>query len=339
MYPAHDSYWDIRQDRSVRIASPTGQAQFMISQYANQAKNSPNEWMLLRRFAGTIGIEHGAGELRELRRFAEYLKSNCFELLYGHVNPVVAIETEKEIVLRSAPYYSEGLGHDIGPAARILRDYEGKAPVFTQAERNLILTYAYFIGNAFETEQLASSISAHDLTDRDIAATCARIEEVNLEWSGVEKLEGLEIGAAERPVFRLDLQGCEDTMKSYPPFAFYHVTLPQDAELLENGVVIRPCSDEPDRWQSALWKIDQTYIAPRYYMKTDSGRFAMAQYVDVDRPQDLEKSVRAGCTVPPQEEGVSIVPKKSVREQLRKAEREIGQRPTSKEHSKGGEAR
>lgn len=37
MYPAHDSYWDIRQDRSVRIASPTGQAQFMISQYANQA--------------------------------------------------------------------------------------------------------------------------------------------------------------------------------------------------------------------------------------------------------------------------------------------------------------
>ena len=339
MYPEHDRYWDIRQDRSVHIASPVGQAQFMISQYASRAKNSPNEWMLLRRFADTIGIEHGVGELRELRRLAEYLKSNCFELLYGHVNPAVAIETEKEIVLRSAPYYSEGLGHDIAPAARILRDYEDKAPAFTPAERNLILTYAYFMGDSFGTKRLASSIAAHDLSDRDIAVICAHIEEVNLEWSGVEKLEGLEIGTAEHPVFRLDLQGCEDPMKSYPPFAFYHITLPQDAKLLQNGVIVRPCSDEPNRWQSALWKIDQTYMAPRYYMKTGSGRFEIAQYVDVDRPQDLEKSVRAGCTVPPQEEGVSIVPKKSVREQLRKAEREIDQRPVSKEHSKGGEAR
>ena len=145
MYPAYDSYWDIRKGKSVRIASPVGQAQFMLSQYSNLAKNSPNEWMLLRRFADTIGIEHGTKELRELRRFAEHLKSRSFELSHGHVNPTIAIEAEKEIVLRSAPYYSSGMGHDISYAARILWDYENKASVFTQAERNLILTHAYFV--------------------------------------------------------------------------------------------------------------------------------------------------------------------------------------------------
>lgn len=311
----------------------------MIFQYANLARNSPNEWMLLRRFADTIGIEHSTKELRELRRFAEYLKRNSFELMYDHVNPVVAIEVEKEIVLRSAPYYSEGLGRDISSAARILRDYEDKTPVFTQAERNLVLTYSYFMGDAYGTEQLASSIAAHDFSDRDIAVTCARIEEVNLEWSGVERLEGLKINATEHPTFRLDLQNCEDPMKSYPRFSFFHINLPRDAELLQNGVVICPCADEPDRWQSALWKIDQTYMAPRYYIKTGGGSFEMAEYVDVDRPQDLEKSVSAGCSVPLRADNVSIVPKKSVRKQLRKTTQEIGQQSASIEHSKGGEGR
>ncbi len=339
MYPAYDSYWDIRKGKSVRIASPVGQAQFMLSQYSNLAKNSPNEWMLLRRFADTIGIEHGTKELRELRRFAEHLKSRSFELSHGHVNPTIAIEAEKEIVLRSAPYYSSGMGHDISYAARILWDYENKASVFTQAERNLILTHAYFVGNASGTEQIASNIAAHNFSDRDIAVTCARIEEVNLEWSGVENLEGLEIDTAEHPLFRVDLRNCEDPMKSYPRFSFYHVILPQDTELLQNGVVIQPCADDPERWQSALWKIDQTYMAPRYYIKTDGGRFETAEYVDVDRPQDLEKSVSAGCLVPPQVDDLSIVPKKSIRAQLRKTAQEISQQSASKEHSKGGESR
>ena len=155
----------------------------------------------------------------------------------------------------------------------------------------------------------------------------------------MENLEGLEIDTAEHPLFRVDLRNCEDPMKSYPRFSFYHVILPQDTELLQNGVVIQPCADDPERWQSALWKIDQTYMAPRYYIKTDGGRFETAEYVDVDRPQDLEKSVSAGCLVPPQVDDLSIVPKKSIRAQLRKTAQEISQQSASKEHSKGGESR
>ena len=170
MYPSHSSYWDIRQNRSVHIASSVGQAQFMLTGYTHMIEPRPNEWLLLCRFADTIGTEHGSRELRELRQLAEYLDKSCFEGLNGYVNPVVATEIEKEIILRSAPYYAHGLGHDITPAARLLRDYEQNGPVFTQAERNLILTYAYFMGSIRDTEQIAGRMAAHDFSNRDIAA-------------------------------------------------------------------------------------------------------------------------------------------------------------------------
>ena len=71
MYPSHSSYWDIRQNRSVRIASPVGQAQFMLTDYTRMIEPRPNEWLLLCRFADTIGIEHGERELRELRHLTD----------------------------------------------------------------------------------------------------------------------------------------------------------------------------------------------------------------------------------------------------------------------------
>lgn len=187
MYPTHDRYWDIRQDKSVHITSPVGQAQFMLSDYLYMADKRPKEWMLLCRFADTISVENGQPELRELRQLAEHLKKSAVELMYGYVDPAVAIEVEKEIILRTAPYYAEGMGHDITPAVRMLKKYEQKAPAFTQAERNLILRYAYFVGEAPGTEQLASTVAAHNLSDREIAAVCARIETVDLEWSGLDR--------------------------------------------------------------------------------------------------------------------------------------------------------
>ncbi len=180
MYPSHESYWDISKDRAVHIASTISQAQFMLTEYIHRAKTSPNEWLLLCRFADTVSAWEGQSELRDLRRFAEHLKNSCFESLYGYVNPVVAVEAEKEIILRTVPDYGESQGHDIAPAARLLKDYEQNGPVFTQAERNLILTYAYFMGDSLGTQQIASKMAAHDFSNRDIAVTCASIEAVNL---------------------------------------------------------------------------------------------------------------------------------------------------------------
>lgn len=339
MYPSHSSYWDIRQNRSVHIASPVGQAQFMLTDYTHMIEPRPNEWLLLCRFADTIGTEHGKRELGELRHLAEYLRRRCFESFHGYVDPISAIEIEREIILRTTPYYTHGLGHDIAPAARFLKDYEQNGPVFTQAERNLILTYAYFMGSIRDTEQIAGRMAAHDFSNRDIASACIAIETVNLEWSGLGQMEGLEMGTAKCPTLQFSFENCEDPMKVYPRFAFYPTLFPHGGEILQNGVVIRPCPDAPGRWQSDLWKIDQTYTAPRYYTETGCGVFNLAEYVDIDNPQDLEASVNKGCIIPRQPENLSAAPRKSIRGQLRDAAQKVGQCPSQKRTARDGEAR
>lgn len=330
MYPAHDRYWDIRKNRSVRIASPVGQAQFMLTDYLYMAESRPKEWMLLRRFADTIGIESGQRELRELRQLAEHLKRNIVELKRGNADPMVAIEVEKEIVLRSAPYYADGMAYDITPAVRMLKDYEQDAPIFTQAERNLILRCAHFMGDTPGTEQLADKIAAHKLSACDIAAVCDSIDTVDLEWSGLERLEGMEAVAEERPTSRFSFENCEDPMKIYPRFSFYPDSLPEDAVLLQSGVILQACPDDVDRWQSSLLKIDQTYAVPRYYIQTGRNRFEIAEKVDA---HDLEALPdKADMPAPPQA-------KPSVLGQLRKAVQEINQRPPQEGRPKGGEPR
>lgn len=335
MYPAHDRYWNIRQDKSVGIASPVGQAQFMLTDYLHMADTRPREWMLLCRFADTIGIDSGQQELRELRRLAEHLKQSRVELRRGSVDSVTAIEVEKEIVLRTAPYYAEGMGHDITPAAKMLKNYEREACVFTQAERNLVLRYAYFVGDAPGTEQLASRIAAHDISDRDIAAVCASIETVDLEWSGLVQMEGIEVIAADGPTFRFSFENCEDPMKIYPRFAFYPGTVPEDAVLLQSGVILRTCPDDMDRWQSNLLKIDQTYAAPRYYIQTGRNRYEMAERVDKTHGLEALPNIQGEQSPLCQ----SAPAKPSVLGKLRETMQEIGQRPHPEDKAKSGEAR
>lgn len=332
MYPAHDRYWDIRQNKSVRIASPVGQAQFMLTEYLAMADAHPKEWMLLCRFADTISIADGQRELRQLRRLAEYLKRSAANPRRSSIDPEAAIEVEKEIILRTAPDYAEGLGHDITPTARRLKDYERKSPVFTQAERNLILRYAYFVGDAFRTEQLADRIAAHNISGRDIAAVCASIETVDLEWSGLEQMEGIEAEAAEGPTFRFSFENCENPMKFYPRFAFYPVTVPKDAILLDSGVILKPCPDDMERWQSSLLNIDQTYAAPRYYIQTGHNRYELAERID--EAHDLEALLSGEDAQLP-----SVPPKPSVLGQLREAAQEISQRPPPENKARGGDTR
>lgn len=323
-----DDFWVFRQGKKVHIESPVGQAQFMLTGYLSMARKCPREWMLLCRFADTIGIDSGRLELRELRRLAEHLKRNAVELRRGNVDPVVAIEVEKELVLRTAPDYAEGMGHDITPAARMLKDYEQKAPVFTQAERNLVLRYAYFFGDPPGTEQLARAFAAHNISDRDIAAVCADIETIDLEWSGLEKIEGIEVFAADVPTFRFSSENCEDPMKVYPRFAFYP-GVPNGALLLHSGAILKACPEYKNRRQSDLLNIDQTYGTPRYYIHTGYGRYEIAERIEIT--QDLAKVPDSKNMLPPE--------KTSVRERLRNAIEEVNRQASGHSHNRGGKAR
>ncbi len=152
-------------------------------------------------------------------------------------------------------------------------------------------------------------------------------------------MEGIEVATDKYPTLQFNFENCEDPMKIPPRYALYPTIFPHGGELLQSGVVIQPCPDDPGRWQSDLWKIDQTYAAPRYYMKAGRGRYKMAEYVNADSPRDLEASVCNGCTVPPQPENVSILPKSSVRGKLRAVEQKVRQRPSQEGKPKDNRAR
>jgi len=55
---------------------------------------------------------------------------------------------------------------------------------------------------------------------------------------------------------------------------------------------LRPCPDDMDRWRSSPLKIDQTYIAPRFYVQTGPSRYEMAERVDAAHA--LEGSLEDG---------------------------------------------
>ena len=208
-----------------------------------------------------------------MRQLAEHLEKSG-------ADPRTAIAVEKEIVLRSRPYYAEGLAHDITPAVRMLKDYEEKSPVFSQAERNLLLRYAYFTGDIPETERIAGRIAAHDFQTKDSAAACAAIEAADLAWSGLESAGGIKVSAAEAPSSRFSFEDCENPTKIYPRFALYPQMVPDGAALLQNGVILTACPEDQDLWQSGLMRIDQTYVQPRHYVRTGTISYEMADIVE-----------------------------------------------------------
>lgn len=274
---SYKDFWDPIKDRSVKIASPVGQAQFLLSSYTWHYKNSPGEWLLMCRYANTIGAGAGNQEVRNLNKLIIYLLNHLSENRKGYVNPRVAREVEKEIILLTAPYFAEGCGRDVTPAMRMLASYEEKKPVFTQPERSLILNCAYYIGDYDQIEEIAHGLSTKELTEEDITAVCAEIEAINLDWGGIPTMEGLQMVAAKRPTNRLDLNGCESMSKIYPPFNYYPTEqLPEEAKLLLNGTILLPCECADGWWGSGLQRIDQTYAVPHYFKNVGKDFFEIA---------------------------------------------------------------
>lgn len=92
--------------------------------------NAPGEELLLVRYANTISIEHGQPELDQLAQLTQHLMRKGFENSHGHVDPLVAREVEREIVLRQMPE-DQADGYDVKPVTRLLAGYESSRPVFT----------------------------------------------------------------------------------------------------------------------------------------------------------------------------------------------------------------
>ena len=121
-------------------------------------------------------------------------------------------------------------------------------------------------------------------------------------------------------------------MKVYPRFTFYPEPVPFDAVLLQSGVILQYRPNDMNHWQSSLFKIDQTYTAPRYYIQTGQGCYEIAERVN--ETHDLETFLSGEHTLPP-----STPSKPSVLRQLQETAQEVGHCPPPKGKAKGGEAR
>lgn len=290
----YNSFWDWRQDRSVSIESTEGQAHFFLSYTRSAFRKRPEEWLLLCRYAGTISMGDGLYELRQLDRLARYFNNRYFEGTNGCAYPPAAREVEKEIIARTAPDFAEG--YDMTPAMRLLAQYENSKAVFTQPERNLLLTHMFSIGDIGRVEEIADLMTAKASSRQRVIEACSEIEAAQLNWIGLEMMDGLEALAAKRPGSGMDLRDCERPEKQYPPFAYYpRGNLPQEAQVLQNGTLLFPCPAEDGWWRSGLRKVDQTFTVPRHYKSVgqEPGWFeiAEAEYREMYPRQEQQASL------------------------------------------------
>lgn len=272
----YSKFMDPHQNRWVRIESTVGQAHFFLFHSRKMFQRCPEEWMLLCRYAGTIRSDDGLFEMRQLDRLTRYLSNCYFESRNGYVYPPVAHAVEKEIITRTAPDFA--VGYDMTHAMRLLARYEDSKAVFTQPERNLLLTHAFSIGDIKRVEEIAGLMAEKAFPRSMVVEACSEIESAQLSWIERKSMDGLGTLSTIRPDSGMDLRDCEFPDKQYAPFAFYpKVNLPQGAEVLRNGTLLFPCPAEDGWFRSGLRRVDQTFTVPRHYKSMGHGRFEVAE--------------------------------------------------------------
>lgn len=236
-------------------------------------------------------------DVRKFLSLVDHLHQSRHEFRTGYAHPLLAAEIEKEIISREAPESAAGVGLDMTPAVRLLRKYEEQKPVFTQAERNLLLSYAFYIGGHCWIEEAAQSMAAHTFREPEIVEACQKIEQAQMDCCGLSTLDGIESQKAQWPTSRFDFNGCESPVKVYEPYALYLTDeLPADSLLLWNGMVLQRSEAGDGWWDSGLRKIDQTYTAPHHWKRAEDGCFQIAdiEYQELFNSYELEYDNRGG---------------------------------------------
>lgn len=290
---SYQSYFDIKEGRTVPITSKIGQAQFLMSDYLPWYE-AQNEQLLACRFAGTIHAGSEDWELRQLRRLLRHLQNTGFEKRHGFVDPVVAREVEKEIVLLNTPDFAAG--YDITPTMRMLADMERKGPVFSQPERNLLLRCMFCTGDRGWTEGIADSMAEKNCPTEKVADICKELERIELSWLEMDTLDGQQYPTTKPPGFRMSLENCELPTTHYPPFACYpYIQLPPDGRVLMNGTLLHPVQD--GWWQSDIHMADQTYTAPHYFKRSGQlFEIADEEYM-LEQEEDMELEEDGGMNL------------------------------------------
>lgn len=242
-------FLDVGTGEYIPIFSLPGQARRILECIEGQFMRCPEEWLLLCRLASTIQYDSNEENILELLNLSSYFRRKRYEEQYGHAEPYFAWQIEQKIVLCQAKQLEMTDGCDAGLPIAFWRKYELDNPgVFRQADRNLLLRYACYIGNNDLLDALAHGLSTKAINPEVIPEVCKQIERVYLERCGLSQTDGMEIDAAESPSDEFDYGDYNSELQ--PAYVFWPKKgLTEDSVLLTDGSILLPDAKLAGWWK------------------------------------------------------------------------------------------
>ena len=172
-------------------------------------------------------------DTKELRASMDTIRKTASELITGIEEQLYLLELEKEVVQKETEITADIELSNMQKAEKIINELESEKSVFTGDERNLIVNYAYKLGNIEKTRELAEHIFyEEEYGNQDVAlamidaqaeidtlpdsmVSISEMQEYGYTWNEMLPLtqeRALELFDGDLPVYLLHTDGSETTV-------------------------------------------------------------------------------------------------------------------------------
>ena len=172
-------------------------------------------------------------DTKELRASMDTIRKTASELITGIEEQLYLLELEKEVVQKETEITADTELSNMQKAEKIINELESEKSVFTGDERNLIVNYAYKLGNIEKTRELAEHIFyEEEYGNQDVAlamidaqaeidtlpdsmVSISEMQEYGYTWNEMLPLtqeRALELFDGDLPVYLLHTDGSETTV-------------------------------------------------------------------------------------------------------------------------------
>lgn len=224
----------------------------------------PQEYRLLRRYAGT------AGEPGEVVRMIGELAERAYEKGHGHADFSFRVDMEKELLSGKASENGrEAFLHFMG---ELLKGAE-REYAFQDWEVRLLLGHACHSGIRKELEGLVrEAVLLGGIPQERAKSLAGQAERREMREAGFERMEGM----AGYICSRHDLGLGKTEMKGA-------------AFLLHNGALLHRCRDGTRFYRTEPFTVDGSYIIPHFYLPVfeDKSRIGHFEVADEKRERAL----------------------------------------------------
>lgn len=172
-------------------------------------------------------------DTKELKASMDTIRKTASELITGIEEQLHLLELEKEVVQKEIEITADTELSNMQKAEKIINELESEKSVFTGDERNLIVNYAYKLGDMEKTRELAEHIFyEEEYGNQDVAlamidaqaeidalpdsmVSISEMQEYGYAWNEMLPLtqeRALELFDGDLPVYLLHTDGSETTV-------------------------------------------------------------------------------------------------------------------------------